>query len=367
MLRRNSVPKMGEQGAEIGGEYEVLSSQESPQKQDMSTIKSEDAIMSDQAPTEVQSQAQPLDDIADLQLITKDDFETPQDRNSIKTLGADSKRLRKTVVKQKTETDNLKVKVVVDNQLRDADRHRQNLELELSQAQAQLAITEQALKASNDRWTHQNKNVKKLHAKLKASNGIISSVKAINSDLQDNLVASRDEFLRCQDDLFSLQPMARVPDSSIFKELEIVSEEVVHWIEAEVAAFEKAHPEAEPEHIFSAGKNADAAIFLQYYPAAGEHLARYLVHRFFQVNLFENTFYLLGLTEEIAQLLQKAEHSMAKFDPPRGTSELHKEVSVAATDDRQVVLVSQHGARRHCRLLLPLRIANRAGKDDYEK
>lgn len=357
---------MREQDAEAGAKCDVLSLQPPPQKEDMPTTKSEDAVMLDQVPTEVQSQVQPLDDMADLQVITKNEFERQRGRKLVKNLRAASKRLRMIVGKQKTEIRSLKVKVdVLDGELGDANCYQQNCERELKDTQAQLATAKQALEASRGRWASQKGTVQGLRADLKQSKDFARVVEATNNDLHDKLVASQEDLTRCRDDLFRLQPIAEVADSSIVKELEIVSQEVVHWIEAEVAAFEKAHPGAGSEDIFSVGKNKGASTFLQHRPAAGEHLARYLVHRFFKANLFGKRFYLLGLTEGTAKLLQKAEHSMAKLGPPRGTSDLVKDVSVATADDGQILLVSQHGVRRHCRLLLPLMNAKRLGHNSF--
>ena len=315
---------MREQQAEAGGEYDVLLLQPSAQKEDMSMTESEDTVMSGQAPIEIRSQDQPVDDIVDLEVIIKDEFEGSSGRKLPKRLRAASRRLRKSVQKQKTKIESLQVKLdALEDQLADANRDQKNYRHELKDTQTQLATTKRALQASKARSTRQNETIKGLRTDLKESKDLVRNVKVINRELKDNLAASQEELCRCRDDLFSLQPMAQVADSSIVRELEIVSQEVVHWIEAEVATFGKAHPEAEPEHIFSVGNNEDAAMFLQHHPAAGEHLARYLIHRFLQASLFGQRFHLLGLKEETAQSLQKAEHSMRKFDPPRGTSDLN--------------------------------------------
>ncbi len=324
---------MREQHAEAGGEYDVLSLQPSAQKEDVPTNKSEDAVMSGQAPIEVQSQDEPVDDMVNLEFITKDVFE--RGRKLAKRLRAASRRLRKTVQKQKTKIESLNTKTdVLRDQLGDADRDQENCGQELKDTQAQLATTKQALQASKAHWTRQNETVKRLRTDLKESKDVVRNVKGISRDLKDKLAASQEELSRCKDDLFSLQPMAQVADSSIVRELEIVSQEAVHWIEAEVAAFGKAHPGTEPEHIFSSGRTQDATMILQHHPTAGEQMARYLIHRFFQANLFGKRFYLLGLKEETAQLLQKAELSMRKFDPPIGTSDLDMIMGLVATDDR---------------------------------
>lgn len=322
---------MREEEVEAGGGYDELSFQLPPQEESMPATESEDAVMSDQALTEVQSQAQPLNDVVDLQLTTNDEIESHSDRKLINNLRAQS---RKTVVTMKTQIESLMVQVnVLVNQLGDADLDQQKCEHKLRNTQAQLATTRKALESSKAKRKRQNGMVQGLRANLKETKAIVHSVQATNSDLQDELAASQEALSSCRDDLFSLQPLAPVADSSIVQELEIISQEVVHWIETEVAAFENAHPEAEPEQIFSVGNDKEVASFLQKYPAAGEHLARYLVHRFFQATLYGKGFDFLGLKKETAQLLQKAEHSMAKRDPPRGTSALDNEVSIAATNN----------------------------------
>ena len=359
---------MQEQDAEARGEYDALSLQLTPQKEDMPITKSEDTVMSDQSPTEVHGHGLSSDDMGDLQFITKDEFDNSSDNDLVEDLKGASKHLEKTDVEQKPHIESVKSKeAALDDQLGAAHRDQQNLERKLEDTQKELAKTKKAWLGSKARWRRQNETIKGLRADLQEIKDNVRGVEAINEDLQDKLAASQQELTNCRDDLYSLQPMVPVADSSIVNELEIISQKVVHWIEAEVTLYEKAHPETKEEHIFSVGDNHGAAMFLQHHPGAGEHLARYLIHRFFQGNLFRRRFKLLGVTEETAQLLQKAEHAMAKFDPPRGTSDLVNVVNAAATNERQVLLVSQHGVRRRCRLLLPLGTANRSGNNNYKR
>lgn len=318
----------------------MLSVKPSSQKEDMPKTESEDAVMSDQKIAEVQSQDQALDDVDDMQVISEDQFNNPRGSELAKDHKAAASELPgETSVKQKSNTEGLRVQVrVLNDQLGAIDRDQQIRDRELKQAQAQLATTKQALQKSKAQWKRQNEVVKKLRANLKESKDKVRGMGVTNSDLQEKLVTSEEELTRCRDDVFSLQPMVLVADSTIVEELEIVREGVVHWIETEVTSFEKAHPEAEEEHIFSVGDDEEAAIFLAQHPGAGEHLARYLIHRFFKANLFGSRYDVLGLTEETARLLQKAEHSMAHADPPKGTSYLDNGVSNSTTDDRQILL-----------------------------
>ena len=358
------MPKMEQQEVKAEGECDMLSVQPAPQREDMPKTETEDTVMSDRNTTEVQSQDQALDGVVDMQIISKKEFDNLPDSDLPRDfMVAASKSLGENSVERKPDIESIKVQVVVlDDQLGDTARDRG-----LEQARAQLATTKQALQNGKAHWRRQNEMVKNLRADLKQSKDKVRDVKAINSDLQEKLVTSQKELTMCRDDLFNLQPMVQVADSTIVEALEIVDQEVVSWIETEVASYEKTHPGAEEEHIFSVGDNRDAAIFLAHHPGAGEHFARYLVYRFLQANLFGRKYNLLGLKGKTAQLLQEAEHSMANFDPPRGTSYLDNGVNISATDDRQILLASQHGVRRHCRLLLPLKNANISGKSNFKK
>ncbi len=175
------------------------------------------------------------------------------------------------------------------------------------------------MKKTKFQLRNKNKALADCKRKLKATKGISLGLKANNKDLQAFLTVSREELSKCKDDLFSLQRVTQIPDSTIFKRFESIGQQSVHWIDAETAAFETAHPEAELEDVFSVGRDKKATKFLRLYPDAGEHLARYLIHRFLQKNVFGKRIYLFGLPEETANLLQVAELRMAELDPPRGT------------------------------------------------
>lgn len=139
-----------------------------------------------------------------------------------------------------------------------------------------------------------------------------------SSIARKDLAAARQELEPCKDALFCLQPVFQIPDSQILKSLETLNLQVVSWIDEEIFAFEKVHPESEADLIFSISTDEDAASIVRKYPGAGEHLARAMIHHYLQDHIFAPHVYLLGLPDETRMMLQRAEDAMTRLDPPRG-------------------------------------------------
>lgn len=112
--------------------------------------------------------------------------------------------------------------------------------------------------------------------------------------------------------------MGQVPDSQILNDLDFLILQVGSWIDAEIFAFEKAHPEGEADRIFFIGNDKNAASLLRRYPGAGEHLVAAMIHIYLQAYVLDPQIYLLGLQAETRTMLQRAEAAMTKLDPPRG-------------------------------------------------
>ena len=136
--------------------------------------------------------------------------------------------------------------------------------------------------------------------------------------MRDDLTATKEELSQCKDDVFRLQTASQVPDSEISKRFESLGQQIIHWIDAKVADFDTARPEAEPDRVFLVGEDKQARTFLRLHPGAGEHLARYLIHRFLDKNVFGKKLYFFGLSDEKLQFMKDTELEMARFDPPRG-------------------------------------------------
>ena len=293
---------------ETGGESEVHTQQLSPQKATLPENEPEDSLMTDQAPIEGRSQSQLSDDQLELQVISTN-----------RVLRSASKRQGNAV---RTKEPNIKDQEAkassVEENLVNVEARLQNYESELKDTQEKLAASKLALEETKGLLQSKAKDMAACRRKLRESKAFSRRIKKINSDLEETLKTSRQELSECVNDLFSLQGVAQTPDSTISRWFESICQQIIHWIDMEVAAFEKAHPEAEPDHVFSAGELGGMKEFLRLHPGAGEHLARFLIHRLLQLHVFGKKVYLFGLPEETAQLLREAELKLAELDPPRG-------------------------------------------------
>ncbi|KAF6237825.1 hypothetical protein HO173_004026 [Letharia columbiana] len=293
---------MRERDGESGGENEVFSLQ----KAIMPENESEDVIMTDQAPIEGKGQSQQSDDTPDLQI------------TSVRALRSASKRQKKTVENGKLKGEGYEAKAgSVEEYLANAALQLQSCQSNLEDAEKKLAASKEALKNTKAQLQSKKKDLAACKRKLKTSKHVGRDLKANNRDLQDCFTASQVELCKCKDDLFRMQTVTQIPDSAIVKRFECLSQQIVHWIDTQVAIFEKARPEANPDQIFLVGEDKYATTFLRLHPGAGEHLARYLIHRSLQDNVFGQKVYFWGLPEETAQLLWKAEQKMAEVEPPR--------------------------------------------------
>ena len=316
---------------ETGEGYEVPSPLSSFQKAITPTTRSEDVSMTDQAPTEAYVQGRHSDSTIDIQVISEDEFNqpegTPPDIRLVRKLRLANKRQGRNVKKQKILIKGLEEDAEdLEDALANARLQLESCQSKLKGALTKLAASEHALQGTKAQLSEQRVTYRPTaedlaaasHREMRELKGVVRNLKASNGDLHGKLAASRGELSRCKDDLFSLQAVPQTPDSTVSQEFESIGQRVIHWIDAEVAAFEKTHPEGGLDHIFCVGQNKNVSTFLRLNVGADEHLARYLIHRFLQDNLFGKKMYLLGLKDETAHMLRKAESTMASLDPPRG-------------------------------------------------
>ena len=307
MLYFDLLPRVREGDGESGGEIDVHSLQLSLQEAIKPESESEDVTMTDQAPVGGQSQGQLSADTPDLEV------------TSVRTLRSASKWQEQHVKNRIPKIKDHEVRAgSVEDILASAGLPLQIYQNKLEDAQNKLATSKEDFKKTKAQLIGKKRDLAACRRKLKESKNIGSRMKNANSELRDDLTAFQEELSKCKDDLFNLQKVTQIPDSTITKRFESIGQQIVHWIDAEAAAFEKAHPEAEPDHFFSVGEDKYAMNILRLHPGAGEHLARYLIHRFLQKNVFGNKVYFFGLSGETAELLRKAELKMAELDPPRG-------------------------------------------------
>ena len=301
---RSSLKKATMPGKELGtgGEREGQLQQISSQKAGMPVNEPEDVITKGQAPIEEQSQGQTSSDTTERPLVI------------VETTRSANERQKKTAKKG-------------NSRIKDHEASANKLEENLVNVKARLQSSQGNLKDTRNKLSASRKDVRKTKAQLTAkkrdlaacrrelqeSKRFCRDMKEANKDLENHLAASQVELSECKDDLFSLQTVTQIPDSFISKHFESLSQKIVSWIDSEVAAFQKEHSKAEWDHMFLVGANEYAATFLRLHPGAGEHLARYMIHRFLQDNVFGKEVYFFGLSEENAQLLRTVEQNWAEF------------------------------------------------------
>ena len=288
-------------GSETRGVEEVLSLQSSTQEAGIHEDDSEYIIMTDRPLIITRNRGQPSDATGELQLTLS------------RVTRSASKRQEKTVEPlEGSRADS------VEKKLADAELRLQSYRTELEDIRIKLATSKKELKDKKSQLWSKKKDLAGCKREHQKSKGVIRDMKTTNSELQKSLQASEKQLSQCKDDLFSLQGVAQIPDSTISKRFESICQQIVHWIDTEVARFEKAYPEAEPDLLFSGSKHKPSTDFLQQHPGAGENLVRYHIHRLLGLHVFEKSVYFFGLPEETARLLGEAELKLAEFDPPRG-------------------------------------------------
>ena len=266
----------------------------------------EDVMMTDQITTEEHFRGQSSDDSRDSKLI------------SPRMLRSADKKQKKPAKNQQPNDHGANAISVEETPVENAEARLQSCQSELKVAQDKLATSRKSLNKTRAQLRGKKRALALSKQKFVNSNGVVRDLKSKQKHLQDCLKTAEGDLTKCKDKIFSLQRVTQVTDSAILKLFDRLGQQVVQWIDRKVTDYEQAHPEAEPEAIFAVGEDKRAKKFLQLYPEAGEHLARYLIHHFLHDNVLGKKIYFLGLPEETACLLRKAEHEMAKLDPPRG-------------------------------------------------
>ena len=282
-------------------EIEMDSPQPSPQRATLSGDDSMDHVKTDHAPVARQSRGKNSDKSGEVEIV------------AVRILRSASKQQGKTVETTKeARSDSIEERLV------NAEVGLKTHQNELKDTKQKLAACRKDLKAKKTQLWKKKQDLATCRRELQKSKGVIRNIRQAKNELEKTLQASEENLSQCKDDLFSLQGPSQIPESTISKRFESLGQQIVHWIDAQVARFDKANPDAKPDQLFSGGERKRSTEFLQGHPGAGEHLARHLVHQFLQNDVFGKEVYLFGVPEETAQLLQEAELKMAKLDPPRG-------------------------------------------------
>ena len=141
-----------------------------------------------------------------------------------------------------------------------------------------------------------------------------------NLTLRERVATLEKELQACKDDLFRLQPLSQVPDSTIAQHLEDLNTQICDWIAVEISRSMDEHrqPGDEPK-LFYHGKNRYARAFLADYPeSGGEYYVRSVLHHQLQHVLFSDTILLFALDRDFSLFLQSIEHGMSQLEPSRG-------------------------------------------------
>ena len=308
-----------------------------PSDQILVTTEARDIITTKVADAQERTQRAPSIVSTDLQVISKAEFIDPKE-DVIPKSRKENKRESKRIKEQQSSIASLTAQA---NPARDG-LTAAHVELQvcrgiqipvcsLQAATVPLRQSPRQLSTSKNRTSYVQDDLQKVgqlkrelasvRRVLKASKDDLSRAENTNKELQEELAASQVNLTTCKDELFRLQPIAQIPDSRVVKDFENLCQQVVNWIETQVAIFEKAHPENRQEYIFSPGEDNKAAQFMAQHPRGGEHLAVHMIHRWLQDNLFGRKLSCVGLPAEAIQLLERAEQSMARLDPPRGDSD----------------------------------------------
>lgn len=150
----------------------------------------------------------------------------------------------------------------------------------------------------------------------------LSSLREEKTTLRGQKVILEKELQACKDDLFRMQPVSQVTDSTIAQRLEYLNVQICDWIASEVSRsmdeWQRKHPGRQPKLFHHGGDTAAKAFLTQYPEMGGEYLVRSVLHRFLQQNLFNDGTALFGLDTNAASLLEAIEQGMSKLQPQRG-------------------------------------------------
>ncbi|KAL8771826.1 MAG: hypothetical protein Q9209_002764 [Squamulea sp. 1 TL-2023] len=143
----------------------------------------------------------------------------------------------------------------------------------------------------------------------------LEAMRRMNNSLEQELQA-------CKDDLFSLQPTAKVPDSNIARAYDELHVHISSWVEGEIALFETKYRDQHQRplpNFFHHGGMSAAADFLAANPDnGGEYLVCCLLQYLLQRMVFGDNILLLGLDASETALLRRIEQGMSMSKPPQG-------------------------------------------------
>ena len=147
------------------------------------------------------------------------------------------------------------------------------------------------------------------------------------SVLRDRIAVLDRELQACKDDLFRMQPMSQVPDSTIAQRFESLDDQICNWIETQISHFMdewQAKHDGDQPKLFDHNGDRTTKHFLAYYPdTGGEYMIRSIVHYYIQKYILGDGILLFGLSESLGDSLIGIEQSMSRLQPQRGELKRH--------------------------------------------
>lgn len=126
----------------------------------------------------------------------------------------------------------------------------------------------------------------------------------------------------CRDDLFRLQPLNEISDSTILGQYDQLNQQTASWVDELFSRFddENAHREASGKLLHPLLKVEDAGIqrLLTSSPNVSEYWLRHWLHNVLQREVFVEDTYLSCLPEEFVNLIKVTEYGMGTLVPKRG-------------------------------------------------
>ena len=147
--------------------------------------------------------------------------------------------------------------------------------------------------------------------KLQSKSEKIKTLKVELAEAQRNLAA-------CKDDLFRLQPVYQVSDSDIVNDFEMISQNIIKWIDDKIETIEESYIGGPSVKIFQIKSNREARSLLQHYPDCGEYYARRLIHIQLCEKIFTDSIAIFGLSFAQERLWLAVNDSLRGLQPPRG-------------------------------------------------
>ena len=153
----------------------------------------------------------------------------------------------------------------------------------------------------------------------KQSRSLKEQKKTLQNDadeLRKQVASLQEQLESCKDALFSLRPLAQVPDSEIVSDYESLCASISDWVGSQLRDFEERA--ATPVTAVSGGDRPDWEVLLKGEPRIDEYLIGSLIHDRIHQDFLGNHILYFGIPQDMAKWLQEWEESMRRVKPRKG-------------------------------------------------